>query len=56
MNYFYPQFAVYGAGSGNAPALALERRTPYDGFFIYPKSNVTLSETGYARTRRLRRI
>lgn len=34
MSYLYTQFAVYGVGSGNAPALALERRTPNDGFFI----------------------
>ena len=56
MIYLYTQFAVYGVGSGNAPALALERRTPNDGFFIYPKSNVIHSKPGHARARRLRRI
>lgn len=49
MSYLYTQFAVYGVGSGNAPALALERRTPNDGFFIYPKSNVIHSKPGHAR-------
>lgn len=34
MSYLYTQFAVYGVGSGNAPALALERRTPNDGFLF----------------------
>lgn len=38
MIIFDVQSAVYGVGSGNAPALHVERRTPNDGFFIYPKS------------------
>lgn len=42
--------------SETTPTLALERRTPYDGFFIYPKSNVKHSKTGHARARCLRRI
>ena len=56
MIIFDVQSAVYGVGSGNAPALHVERRTPNDGFFIYPKSNVIHSKPGHARARRLRRI
>ena len=56
MIIFDVQSAVYGVGSGNAPALHVERRTPNDGFLFIPNLHVTLSKTGQARARRLRRI
>lgn len=34
MIIFDVQSAVYGVGSGNAPALHVERRTPNDGFYL----------------------
>lgn len=56
MIIFDVQSAVYGVGSGNAPALHVERRTPNDGFLFIPNLHVSLSKTGHARARRLRRI
>lgn len=34
MIIFDTQFAVHGVGSGNAPALYRERRTPKNGFLF----------------------
>ena len=56
MIIFDVQSAVYGVGSGNAPALHVERRTPNDGFLFIPNLHVPLSKPGHARARRLRRI
>ena len=41
MIIFDVQSAVYGVGSGNAPALHVERRTPNDGFLFIPNLHVT---------------
>lgn len=46
MIIFDVQSAVYGVGSGNAPALHVERRTPNDGFLFIPNLHVTLSKPG----------
>lgn len=57
MIIFDVQSAVYGAGSGNAPELSMNSLGHLTtAFFILKIHNVTLSKTGHARARRLRRI
>lgn len=56
MIIFDTQFAVHGVGSGNAPALHVERRTPKNGFLFILNLHVTHSKPGHNRARCLCRI
>lgn len=57
MLFAYSQFAVYGVGSGNAPALYLYSVGHLMTAFLYPtNTSYAYNQTGHARARRLRRI
>lgn len=57
MFIFFTRFAIYGVGSGNAPALHILGVGHLTmAFYFILNQNVTLSKTGYNRARCLRRI
>ena len=56
MIIFDVQSAVYGVGSGNAPALHVALSKHNAGFLFNPNLHVTLKNPGHAGARRLRRI
>lgn len=52
MFIFFTRFAIYGVGSGNAPALHILGVGHLTmAFYFILNQNVTLSKTGHARAR-----